>query len=110
MPYLELLSLIPVSQTGGSDERHEGDQRERTAEAEAVEEVIAPTAIERALSVYQQLNEYDQSVVLQVKKILMQHTYGMVDQGERDVQRLVVGGLARLKAVERDHEIKSAQP
>jgi len=78
-------------------------------EAEAVEEVIAPTAIERALSVYQQLNQYDQSVVLQARKILTQHIYGMVDQGERDMQRLVVGGLARLKAVERDHEIKSAQ-
>jgi hypothetical protein len=75
-------------------------------EAEAVEEVIAPAAIERALSVYQHLNEYDQSVVLQARKILTQH---VVDQGERDMQRLVVGGLARLKAVERDHEIKSAQ-
>src|SRR4051794_11841714 len=109
MPYLELLPLIPVSQTGGSDERHEGDQPNVPPEAEAVEEVIAPAAIERALSVYRQLNEYDQSVVLQARKILTQHVYGMVDQGERDMQRLVVGGLARLKAVERDHEIKSAQ-
>src|SRR3954451_2306382 len=74
-----------------------------------VEQVIAPTAIERALAVYQQLNEHDQSVVLQARKILTQHIYGMVDQGERDLERLVVGGLARLKAVERDHEIKSAQ-
>jgi hypothetical protein len=97
MPYLELLPLLPVSQTGGSDERHEGDQRERTAEAEAVEEVIAPTAIERALSVYQQLNQYDQSDVLQARTILRQHIYGMVDQGEHDMKRLVVGGLARLK-------------
>jgi hypothetical protein len=78
-------------------------------EADAVEEVIAPTAIERALSVYRQLNEQDQSVVLQARKILTQHIYGMVDQGERDMERLVVGGLSRLKAVERDHEIKSAQ-
>jgi hypothetical protein len=78
-------------------------------EAEAVEEVIAPTAIERALAVYQRLNEHDQSVVLQARKILTQHIYGMVDQGERDMERLVVGGLARIKAIERDHEIKSAQ-
>jgi hypothetical protein len=61
------------------------------------------------LAVYQQLNDYDQSVVLQARKILTQHIYGMVDQGERDLERLVVGGLASLKAVERDHEIKSAQ-
>ena len=32
----------------------------------------------------------------------------MVDKGERNEERLTVGGLARLKAVERDHEIKSA--
>jgi hypothetical protein len=33
----------------------------------------------------------------------------MVDQGERDEQRLTVGGLIHLKAVERDHAIKSTQ-
>ena len=76
---------------------------------DALEQVVAPAAIERALAIYQQLDEHDQSVVLQARKILTQHIYGMVDQGERDEQRLIVGGLARLKAVERDHEIKSAQ-
>jgi hypothetical protein len=62
-----------------------------------------------ALFIYQQLQERAQSVVLQARKILTQHIYGMVDQGERDEQRLTVGGLAHLKAVERDHAIKSAQ-
>jgi hypothetical protein len=33
----------------------------------------------------------------------------MVDQGEHDEQRLTVGGLVNLKAVERDHAIKSAE-
>jgi len=77
--------------------------------ADSVEQVVAPAAIERALSIYQQLQERDQSVVLQARKILTQHIYGMVDQGERDEQRLIVGGLILLKAVERDHAIKSAQ-
>lgn len=45
---------------------------------------------------------------LQARKILTQHVYGMVDRGEQDERRLTVGGLARLKAVERDHAIKSA--
>jgi hypothetical protein len=31
-----------------------------------------------------------------------------VDCGERDEQRLTVGGLVHLKAVEREHGIKSA--
>lgn len=50
----------------------------------------------------------DQSVIHQAKKILAQHIDGMVDQGECDEQRLTVGGLVHLKAVERDHAIKSA--
>jgi cytochrome c-type biogenesis protein CcmE len=32
----------------------------------------------------------------------------MVDQGESDEQRLTLGGLVHLKAIERDHAIKSA--
>lgn len=73
-----------------------------------VEKSVAPAAIERALAVYQQLQPRDQSVIVQARKILTQHIYGMVDQGEQDEQRLTVGGLAHLKAVERDHDIKSA--
>jgi hypothetical protein len=45
---------------------------------------------------------------MQARKILTQHIFGMVDRGERDEQRLTVGGLVHLKAVERDHAIKSA--
>jgi hypothetical protein len=73
-----------------------------------IENVVAPAAIERALSVYQRLNPCDQSVLLQARKIVTQHIYGMVDKGECDEQRLTVGGLARLKSVERDHAIRSA--
>jgi hypothetical protein len=76
---------------------------------EQVEEVVAPAAIERALEVYQQLKPCDKSVLLQARKIVTRHIFGLVDGGECDVQRLTVGGLARLKAVERDHAIPSAQ-
>ena len=72
------------------------------------EEVCAPAAIERALGIYQQLKDPDRSVCLQARKILTQHIYAMVDRGERDEQRLTVGGLVHLKSIERDHPIKSA--
>ena len=75
---------------------------------EAVELVVAPAAIERALHLYEQLQPHDTSVILQARKILTQHIFGMVDQGELDEQKLIAGGLAHLKAVERDHDIKSA--
>jgi hypothetical protein len=77
--------------------------------SDPIEEVVAPAAIERALGIYRQLRQRDQSVVLQARKILTQHIFGMVDQGEQDEQRLTVGGLIHLKAIERDHAIKSAQ-
>src|ERR1700736_162848 len=75
---------------------------------EPVELVVAPAAIERALDVFEQLEPHETSVILQARKILTQHIFGMVDQGELDEQKLVVRGLAHLKAVERDHGIKSA--
>jgi hypothetical protein len=81
----------------------------RDAPPAPVELVVAPAAIERALNVYEQLHPRDPSVILQARKILTQYIFGLVDRGEQDVQRLTVGGLAHLKAVERDHEIKSAR-
>jgi hypothetical protein len=73
-----------------------------------VELVVAPAAIERALHVYGQLQPRDTSVILQARKVLTQHIFGMVDQGEQDEQKLIEGGLAHLKAIERDRGIKSA--
>jgi hypothetical protein len=76
--------------------------------AKLIEGTVGPAAIERALSIYEQLQQHDQSVIAQARKILTQHIYGMIDQGEYNEHKLTVGGLARLKAVERDHDIKSA--
>ena len=76
--------------------------------SDSVEKVVAPSAIERALSIYRQFQDRDQSVVEQARKILTKCIYVMVDQGECDEQRLTVLGLTHLKAVERDHAIKSA--
>jgi len=76
---------------------------------EAVELVVAPAAIARALQLYEQPQPHDTSVILQARKILPKHIFGMVDQGELDEKKLIVGGLAHLKAVERDQGIKSDQ-
>ena len=75
---------------------------------ETIEQVVAPAAIERALSIYRQLQERDWSVIVQARKILTQHVYAMIDQGEHDEHRLTVGGLVHLKSIERDHAIRSA--
>jgi hypothetical protein len=82
-----------------------------SGEARPAKVAPPPTSadIERALTIYQQLQPRDQSVMVQARKILTQHIFGMVDLGERNEQRLTIGGLAHLKAVERAHGIKSAQ-
>ena len=82
-----------------------GAAMEAPAEIEAI---VAPAAIERALTIYQQMKPRDQSLIMQARKVLTQHIYGMVDRGERDEQRLTVGRLIHLKAIEREHGIKSA--
>ena len=56
---------------------------EDTAEVEAI---IAPAAIERALTIYRHLQPRDQSVIVQARKILTQRSYGMVDLGEEDLR------------------------
>ena len=97
-------------ETLGRVEEHVMTQDRRTWSEEdtaEVEAIIAPAAIERALAIYQQLQPRDQSVIVQARKILTQRFYGMVDL-EEDEHRLTVGGLAHLKAVEREHGIKSA--
>jgi hypothetical protein len=85
-----------------------GGIMKRHAPPDPVELVVAPAAIERALQIYDQLRAQDRSVISQARKILTRHIYGMVGRGEQDKLRLTVGGLAYLKAVERDHAIKSA--
>jgi hypothetical protein len=83
---------------------------DRQTETDKIEAVVAPAAIERALNIYQQLQRRDQTVIVQARKILTQHIYGMVDRGVRDEQRLTVGGLAHLKAMERDRGMEPRNP
>jgi hypothetical protein len=54
------------------------------------------------------MQEHDQSDTVQARKILTQHIFAMIDKGEHDSQRLTVGELAQLKALERDRVIRSA--
>ena len=61
---------------------------------EAIELVVAPAAIERALHLYEQLQPHDTSVVLQARKILTQHIFGMVDLG-RAGRAKASGGRSR---------------
>jgi hypothetical protein len=75
---------------------------------DALQDVVAPTAIERAMSIYEQFRDRDQTVLEQARRIVTKHIFAMIDGSECDPHKLTVSGLAHLMAVERDHEIKGA--
>lgn len=69
--------------------------------ADPLEEQVAVAAIERAMTIFEQFGERDHRVLGQARKALQEHITGMISEGEADEQRLVVGGLAHLKGLER---------
>lgn len=69
--------------------------------ADEVETSVAPSAIERAMQVFESFRTRDHAELVQARKALTEHVFGLVATGETDEQRLVVSGLAHLKSLER---------
>ncbi len=98
----------PAESAAAAGNRRSANEGSIESVESPVEQFVAPAAIERALSIYQQLRQHDRSVVTQARKILTHRIFAMVDQGECDEHRLTLGGLTHLESIERDHGIKSA--
>jgi len=77
-------------------------QQNRGVDHAAPEDPTAGHAIERALAIYEQFKGRDRASLVQARKAVTVHIYGMVAGGETDEQRLTVGGLTELKRRERD--------
>jgi hypothetical protein len=69
--------------------------------ADDVETTVAPSAVGRAMAVYETFKERDHAELVQARKALTEHVFGQVAAGETDEQKLVVSGLAHLKSLER---------
>lgn len=69
--------------------------------ADYLETTVAPSAIERALSIFERFKDRDRAALVQARKALTDHIFGQVAAGQTDEQRLVVSGLTYLKSVER---------
>ena len=69
-----------------------------------METKVAPSAIERAMSVFEKFRERDHTELVQARKALTEHIFGQVAAGETDEQKLVVAGLTHLKSLERRAE------
>lgn len=76
--------------------------------ADYLETTVAPSAIERALSIFERFKDRDRAALVQARKALTDHIFGQVAAGQTDEQRLVVSGLTYLKSVER--MVEAAKP
>lgn len=65
-----------------------------------LESAVAPSAIERAMEIYESFKERDHTGPVQARKALTEHIFGLIAAGETDGQRLVVSGLTHLKSLE----------
>ena len=69
--------------------------------ADHLETIVAPAAIERAMSIFEGFKDRDHLGLIQARKALTDHIFGQIAAGQTDEQRLVVSGLTYLKSLER---------
>jgi hypothetical protein len=65
-----------------------------------IEDVLAPAVIERAMSLFESFRERNHCEVVQARKALTPHVFGLIGSGQTDQQRLVVSALTYLKLLE----------
>jgi hypothetical protein len=65
-----------------------------------IENVLAPAVIERAMSIFESLSERNHCAIVQARKALTPHVFGLIGSGQTDEQRLVVSALIYLKSLE----------
>ncbi len=70
--------------------------------AEEPADSLAAAAIERTLTVYERLRAREHTELVQARKVVTQHIYGLISAGEFDENRLVVTSLSELKRRERE--------
>jgi hypothetical protein len=66
-----------------------------------IEDVLAPTVIEHAMSIFESLKERDHAEIVQARKALTPHLFGLIASGQTDEERLLVSALIFLKSLER---------
>jgi len=65
-----------------------------------IEEVLAPAVIERAMSIFESFRDRDRVDIVQARKAVTQHVFGLIGSGRSDDRELVVSALIYLKSLE----------
>jgi hypothetical protein len=72
-----------------------------------IEDVLAPAVIERAMSIFESFKDRDRVDVVQARKAVTEHVFGLIGSGQTDDKELVVSALTYLKSLEaRDEPAK----
>jgi hypothetical protein len=71
---------------------------------DVLESAVAPSAIERAMEIFESFKERDHAGLVQARKAVTEHIFGLIAAGETDEQRMVVSGLTHLKSLESSAE------
>jgi hypothetical protein len=58
--------------------------------ADQLETIVAPSAIEKAMSIFEKFKERDHAALVRARKALTDHIFGQVAAGNTDEQRLAV--------------------
>jgi hypothetical protein len=69
-----------------------------------LEDILAPAVVERALSIYESFSDRQRADIVQTRKALTRHVFGLIGSGETSGHRLTVSGLAYLKQLERERQ------
>jgi hypothetical protein len=70
-----------------------------------VEEILVPHVVERAMTIYESFSDRQHADIVQARKALTRHVYGLICSGETSSQRLTVSGLAHLKQLEKERQV-----
>ena len=68
------------------------------------EQILAPAVVERAMSIYESFGDRQHADIVQARKALTRHVFGLICGGETSPERLTVSGLAYLKQLERERQ------
>jgi hypothetical protein len=62
--------------------------------------VLAPAVIEGAMSIFESFRDRDRGDIVQARKAVTQHVFGLIGSGQTDDRELVVSALTCLKSWE----------
>jgi hypothetical protein len=71
--------------------------------ADQLETTVAPSAIEKAMSIFEKFKERDHAALVRARKALTDHIFGQVAAGNTDGR---LSGLTYLKSLERTTEAR----